>query len=65
MYLNGGSIYPVPRNAEYSKNPKNTRISSSYIENLILNQTVNVTSKDLSGVSIREIENGNTQGGEQ
>ena len=65
LYLNGGSIYPVPRNAEYSKNPKNTRISSSYIENLILNQTVNVTSKDLSGVSIREIENGNTQGGEQ
>ncbi len=64
LYLNG-NIYPVPRNAEYSKNPKNTRISSSYIENLILNQTVNVTSKDLSGVSIKEIENKQTQGGEQ
>ncbi len=62
LYLSG-NIFPVPRNAEYSKNPKNTRISSSYIENLILNQTVNVTTKDLSEVSIKEIDKSTVQGG--
>ena len=52
-----GEIFPVPRNAEYSKNPKNTRISSSYIQNLILNQTVNVSATDLDKVEIKGINN--------
>ncbi len=62
LYLSG-NIFPVPRNAEYSKNPKNTRISSSYIENLILNQTVSVSTKDLNDVSIKEIDKSTVQGG--
>ena len=40
-YLSG-TIFPVPRNAEYSKNPKATRVSSSYIESYILDQTIDV-----------------------
>lgn len=56
LYLNG-NIFPVPRNAEYSKNPKNTKISSSYIQNLILNQTVNVSTTDLENVKINTVNN--------
>ncbi|UKI56964.1 MAG: hypothetical protein L6V81_06035 [Clostridium sp.] len=29
------NLFPVPRNAEYSLNPKSTRVSSSYIKELI------------------------------
>lgn len=47
MYLSG-NIFPVPRNAEYSENPKPTRISSSYLQNLILSQTINVSEEDLN-----------------
>ena len=60
LYLNG-RIFPVPRNAEYSKNPKDTRISSSYIQNLILNQTVNVSSTDLSSVTIQKNDSNNKE----
>ncbi len=59
MYLNG-EIFPVPRNAEYSENPKPTRISSSYLEKLILDQTVNVSEEDLNNSS-----KVNTNGGEE
>lgn len=41
-----GSIFPVPRNESYSLNPKPTSISSSYIQNYILDQTINVASMD-------------------
>ena len=41
-----GTIFPVPRNAEYSNNPSNTRISSSYIQNYILNQTIDVSKEN-------------------
>ena len=47
MYLSG-NIFPVPRNAEYSENPKPTRVSSSYLQNLILSQTINVSEEDLN-----------------
>lgn len=58
LYLSG-TILPVPRNAEYSKNPKKTRVSSSYIQNLILNQTINVSTENLNNVNIKEINNTN------
>lgn len=41
------NLFPVPRNAEYSSNPKPTRISSSYIKTIIEKQTVDVSEKDL------------------
>ena len=50
LYLNG-SIIPVPRNAEYSTNPKETKISSSYLENLINSQTINVSEEDLNEIT--------------
>jgi len=56
MYLSG-EIFPVPRNAEYSENPRPTRVSSAYLQNLILNQTINVSDEDLS--------NYRTNGGEE
>ena len=46
MYLDG-EIFPVPRNAEYSSNPKPTRISSVYLQNFILDKTINVSEEDL------------------
>ena len=51
MFLKG-NIFPVPRNAEYSENPKPTKVSSSYLENYILSQTVNVTNEDLTSVEM-------------
>lgn len=56
-----GSIFPVPRNAEYSTNPKDTRISSSYLQNLILSKTINVSDEDLKDI---EVQNPNAEGGE-
>lgn len=50
-YLSG-TIFPVPRNADYSNNPKETRISSSYIQNYILAQTVNVAEEDLKNIEV-------------
>lgn len=41
-----GAIFPVPRNASYSEKPKETSISSAYIQRLILEQTVNIAEKD-------------------
>ena len=36
IYLgNGTDIFPVPRNAAYSKNPKNTKVVNSYFQNYI------------------------------
>ena len=51
LYLNG-TIFPVPRNAKYSENPKATVISSTQIQQLILSQTVNVSEKDLNNLNI-------------
>lgn len=47
LYLNG-NIIPVPRNVEYSTNPKETKISSSFLENLINSKTINVSEEDLN-----------------
>ena len=41
------TLIPVPRNAEYSLNPKPTRISSAYIKRIIEKRTVDVSEKDL------------------
>lgn len=38
-YLNG-EIIPVPRNKDYSLNPEATEVSSEYLQNYILSQTV-------------------------
>lgn len=51
MYV-GGTLFPVPRNAKYSENPKETRIVSSYIQNLILSQTVDVKEEDLKNINV-------------
>ncbi len=44
-YANG-TIFPVPRNAEYSKNPKETRVVSSVIQRYILDNAIDVESQD-------------------
>lgn len=48
----GSEIFPVPRNAKYSENPKATVISSTQIQQLILSQTVNVSQKDLEKIDL-------------
>ncbi len=52
LYLNG-TIFPVPRNAAYSTNPKPTKISSTYLQQFILDKTVNVADKDLEYIEIQ------------
>lgn len=49
-YLSG-TIFPVPRNAEYSLKPGETKISSAYLQNYILSQTINVDEKDLKDIT--------------
>ncbi len=44
-YLDG-TIFPVPRNAEYSNNPKETRVVSSRIQRYILDRSIDVESQD-------------------
>lgn len=61
-YLSG-NVFPVPRNASYSNNPKVTSISSSYIQNYILNQTINVASMDEKKVGGGVVINSNKTGG--
>jgi len=45
-YLSG-EIIPVPRNASYSENPVPTNVSSEYIEDFILSQTVVIPDQQL------------------
>ncbi len=64
-----GTIFPVPRNAEYSASPKETRISSTYLKNLILSKTVNVDEEDLKNIEVNNSNldtntNNNANGGE-
>lgn len=42
----GGEIFPVPRNASYSLNPKDTAVVNSTIENYILDKAYNITDSD-------------------
>lgn len=49
-----GTIFPVPRNADYSLKPGPTVISSSYLQNYILSQTVNVAEEDLKNLKPEE-----------
>lgn len=58
-----GDIFPVPRNAEYSKNPKPTRISSAYIENLIKESTISIGDNDDNKIVI--IDNTTSEGGDE
>lgn len=59
MYV-GGTLFPVPRNAQYSENPKETRIVSSYLQNLVLSKTVDVKEEDLKNINISgEVTNAN------
>lgn len=45
------NLFPVPRNADYSLNPKPTRVSSTYIKTLIEKYTVDVTEADLNSAN--------------
>ncbi len=57
-----GSLIPVPRNADYSLNPKETAIASTYIQRLIESRTVNITEEDLRN-RINNQRNGTNGGG--
>lgn len=66
-----GIIFPVPHNADYSNNPKDTRISSTYLKDLILSKTVDVSEEDLKDIQIDDTNtnldnngNSNVNGGE-
>ena len=65
-----GNVFPVPHNADYSNNPKETRISSTYLKNLILSKTIDVADQDLKNIEIEnnttnDIDNNtNTNGGD-
>ncbi len=62
-YLDG-QIFPVPRNAEYSNNPKETKVVSSRIQNYILDKTIDVANQDRvtsGGVSVIGGNNNDTQ----
>ncbi len=54
-----GTIFPVPRNADYSNNPSETRISSTYLKDMILAKTINVAEKDLSNIELNDPNNTN------
>lgn len=47
LYISGTQLIPVPRNAEYTKNPGKTNISSKYIESFILGKTVTIPDEKL------------------
>ena len=51
-YVTSGNIeiIPVPRNASYSANPGDTQVSSEYIQEFILNQSVMLPDEDDSEV---------------
>lgn len=51
-YVPEGSIeiIPVPRNASYSANPGDTQVSSEYIQEFILNQTVMLPEEDAEDI---------------
>ncbi len=50
-YISGTAIIPVPRNKEYSENPKKTTISSEYLENYINSKTVSIPDEKLPTLS--------------
>lgn len=61
-YLSG-TIVPVPRNADYSANPGNTKVSSSYIRQYILRQTLTVDDTQLDNLTYDEnIDNSDNNG---
>ena len=43
------SLFAVPRNKDYSLNPKPTKIVNSQIQSIILNKTYNIAEEDLDG----------------
>ena len=48
-----GNIFPVPRNAKYSSDPKPTSIASTYIQQYILSKTIMVEDRDrINGTQI-------------
>lgn len=54
-----GEILPVPRNASYSENPSATTVSSEFLKNFILSQTVVIPDEDLPQLNEDEIEENN------
>ncbi len=61
--LNVGRIYPVPRNAEYSKNPKPTRVASSYIVDLIKKSAITIGDDSSKNENVTIIDATESQGG--
>lgn len=57
-----GEILPVPRNASYSENPSATTVSSEFLKNFILSQTVVIPDEDLPDLDEDEIINDNQNG---
>lgn len=51
LYISGTQIIPVPRNAEYTKNPGETNISSKYIESFVLARTVKIPDEKLPSLT--------------
>ena len=45
--LVGLTIYPIPRNLSYTKNPKATEVASTYVQNLITVRTATIPDEDL------------------
>lgn len=61
-YLSG-TIVPVPRNADYSASPGDTKVSSSYIRQYILRQTLTVDDTQLDNLTYDEnIDNSDNNG---
>lgn len=49
--INFGSIFPVPRNAKYSTDPKPTSVASTHIQQYILSKTIMVEERDRANLN--------------
>ncbi len=50
-YVSGAEIIPVPRNKEYSENPKKTTIASEYLESYINSKTISIPDEELPSLT--------------
>lgn len=55
-----GDLVPVPRNKSYSENPGATEVSSSYLENFVLAQSVVIPNEGVSSGNNNNNNTGNT-----
>ena len=57
-----GELVPVPRNKSYSENPGATQVSSSYLENFVLAQSVVIPNENVSSGNNNNNSNNNNNG---